>query len=39
VGDPLYLLVTDRVHPNDAGMNRIAEGLAAGLKPLLAPLR
>ena len=35
VNDPLYLLVTDRVHPNDAGMNRIAQGVATALKPLL----
>jgi len=39
VNDPLFLLVTDRVHPNDAGMNRIAEGVATALKPLLAGLR
>lgn len=39
VNDPLFLLVTDRVHPNDAGMNRIAEGVAMALKPLLARLR
>ena len=36
VDDPLYLLVTDTVHPNDLGMHRIAEGVAAALKPLLA---
>ncbi len=36
--DPLYLLVTDTVHPNDLGMHRIAEGVAAALKPLLANL-
>ena len=35
VNDPLFLLVTDRVHPNDAGMHRIAEGVAAALKPIL----
>jgi len=35
VDDSLYLLVTDNVHPNDAGMHRIAEGVAAALKPIL----
>jgi lysophospholipase L1-like esterase len=38
VDDPLYLLVTDTVHPNDLGMHRIAEGVATALKPLLANL-
>ncbi len=38
VDDPLYLLVTDTVHPNDLGMHRIAEGVADALKPLLANL-
>ena len=38
VDDPLYLLVTDTVHPNDLGMHRIAEGVAAALEPLLAHL-
>jgi lysophospholipase L1-like esterase len=38
VSDPLFLLVTDTVHPNDAGMHRIAEGVAAALKPILAGL-
>ena len=38
VNDPLFLLVTDRVHPNDAGMNRIANGVAAALQPILANL-
>jgi len=38
VNDPLFLLVTDTVHPNDAGMHRIAEGVAAALKPILARL-
>jgi lysophospholipase L1-like esterase len=38
VNDPLFLLVTDTVHPNDAGMHRIAEGVAAALKPILASL-
>jgi lysophospholipase L1-like esterase len=36
VGDALFLLVTDNVHPNDAGMHRIAEGVATALKPILA---
>ena len=35
VDDSLYLLVTDNVHPNDAGMHRIAEGVAAALEPIL----
>jgi lysophospholipase L1-like esterase len=38
VDDPLHLLVTDTVHPNDLGMHRIAERVAAALKPLLANL-
>jgi lysophospholipase L1-like esterase len=38
VDDPLFLLVTDTVHPNDAGMHRIAEGVTNALKPLLATL-
>lgn len=38
VGDPLFLLVTDSVHPNDAGMHRNARGVAAALKPILAGL-
>jgi lysophospholipase L1-like esterase len=36
VDDPLFLLVTDNVHPNDAGMHRIAAGVAAALRPILA---
>jgi lysophospholipase L1-like esterase len=38
VNDPLFLLVTDTVHPNDAGMHRIAAGVSAALKPILARL-
>jgi len=39
VNDPIYLWVTDLVHPNDAGTQRIADGVAAALKPLLKTLR
>jgi lysophospholipase L1-like esterase len=39
INDPLFLLVSDNVHPNDAGMHRIAQGVAAAVKPLLANLR
>jgi lysophospholipase L1-like esterase len=38
VNDPIYLWVTDVVHPNDAGSQRMAEGVAAALKPLLSSL-
>jgi hypothetical protein len=38
VDDPLYLLVTDTVHPNGLGMHRIAQGVGAALKLLLASL-
>ena len=36
INDRIYLWVTDVVHPNDAGTQRMAEGVAATLKPLLA---
>src|SRR5258706_6714602 len=36
VNDPIDLLVTDLVHPNDAGAQHMANGVAAKLKPLLA---
>ena len=39
VDDPLHLLVTDTVHPNDLGMHRIAKGIASALNPVLATLR
>src|SRR5207249_6209355 len=35
INDRIYLWVTDVVHPNDAGMQRMAEGSAAALKRLL----
>jgi lysophospholipase L1-like esterase len=35
INDPLYLWVTDVVHPNDAGFQRMADGVATALKPLL----
>ncbi len=35
VNDPQQLWVTDLVHPTDAGSNRMAEGLAAELIPVL----
>jgi lysophospholipase L1-like esterase len=38
INDPLYLWVTDVVHPNDAGSQRMANGVAAALKPLLKTL-
>jgi len=38
INDPIYLWVTDVVHPNDAGSQRMADGVAAALKPLLKSL-
>ena len=35
VNDPLYLLPTDVLHPNVAGELRMADGVAASLKPML----
>jgi len=35
VNDPIDLWVADLVHPNDAGAQRLANGVAAKLKPLL----
>ena len=39
INDPMYLLVTDRVHPNIAGSLRMAEGVAAALKFILADVK
>jgi lysophospholipase L1-like esterase len=35
INDPLYLLVVDQVHPNEGGSLKMAEGIAAILKPIL----
>jgi lysophospholipase L1-like esterase len=35
INDPLYLMVIDQVHPNEAGSLKMAEGIAATLKPIL----
>ena len=34
--DPLYLLPTDMVHPNNAGEQKMADGVVAVLKPIVA---
>lgn len=39
INDPLYLLVIDQVHPNEGGSLKMAEGISAALKPLLAGLK
>jgi lysophospholipase L1-like esterase len=36
--DPLYLLPTDMVHPNNAGEQKMADGVVAVLKPILTKL-
>jgi len=38
INDPLYLLVIDQVHPNEGGSLKMAEGIAATLKPILTGL-
>ncbi len=35
VNDLIYLLPTDVIHPNVAGELRMADGVAAALKPIL----
>jgi lysophospholipase L1-like esterase len=35
INDPLYLMVIDQVHPNEGGSLKMAEGIAATLKPIL----
>jgi lysophospholipase L1-like esterase len=35
INDPIYLLVIDQVHPNVGGSLKMAEGIAATLKPIL----
>jgi lysophospholipase L1-like esterase len=35
INDPLYLMVIDQVHPNEGGSLKMAEGIAAVLKPVL----
>jgi lysophospholipase L1-like esterase len=39
VGNPIDLLPTDQIHPNMAGSMRMAEGVSAALKPILAGLK
>jgi lysophospholipase L1-like esterase len=38
INDPLYLMVIDQVHPNEGGSLKMAQGIAAELKPILARL-
>jgi lysophospholipase L1-like esterase len=35
INDPLFLMVIDQVHPNEAGSLKMAEGISAVLKPIL----
>ncbi len=36
INDPLFLMVIDHVHPNSAGSQHMAQGIAEKLRPLLA---
>ena len=38
INDPLYLMVIDQVHPNEGGSLKMAEGIAAVLKPIFKDL-
>ena len=38
INDPLYLMVIDQVHPNEAGSLKMAEGISGVLRPLLQKL-
>ena len=37
INDPLYLMVIDQVHPNEAGSLKMAEGISAVLTSIFKP--